>query len=187
MRSKHRAVIGIFMVFTMLSSVSQAATKTGTSCTKLGTTVIVSGKKYTCIKSGKKMVWDKGVSLPTPIKSNNPTELTKPKNPVVLNFGGLALSESTANINLEATGFESYELSALTLSDNRISYSSGLKNGSSRSYGWLISGLNCGTKYQVKLILWSEPDGKGTKTEVTADHYSGCFTCRVGKNGFKVI
>ncbi len=35
----------------------------GASCSKAGTTQVVSGKKFTCVKSGKKLVWDKGVAL----------------------------------------------------------------------------------------------------------------------------
>ena len=35
--------------------------KAGVKCTKLKATLIVKGKKFTCIKSGKKLVWDKGV------------------------------------------------------------------------------------------------------------------------------
>ena len=42
---------------------AEAAVKAGTSCKKAGLTSVVSGKTFTCIKSGKKLVWDKGVSL----------------------------------------------------------------------------------------------------------------------------
>lgn len=50
---------------------ASGAVKAGTSCTKLKATTIVSGYKYTCIKSGKKLVWSKGVKVavkvtPTP-------------------------------------------------------------------------------------------------------------------------
>jgi hypothetical protein len=41
-----------------------ASTKAGTKCAKAGVTSIASGKKYTCVKSGKKLVWDKGVLVP---------------------------------------------------------------------------------------------------------------------------
>ena len=34
----------------------------GATCSKVGLTQVVSGKKFTCIKSGKKTVWDKGVA-----------------------------------------------------------------------------------------------------------------------------
>ena len=40
-----------------------AAVKAGTACKTVGLTSIVSGKTFTCIKSGKKLVWDKGVVL----------------------------------------------------------------------------------------------------------------------------
>jgi hypothetical protein len=43
-----------------------AAVKAGSSCTKLGATSTSAGKKYTCIKSGKKLVWDKGVTVLAP-------------------------------------------------------------------------------------------------------------------------
>ena len=45
---------------------ANAAIRPGTTCKKLGITNIFSGKKYTCIKSGKKLVWNKGVDTPTP-------------------------------------------------------------------------------------------------------------------------
>jgi hypothetical protein len=51
----------------LLSGVASAATpKAGGACTKAGTTSTSNGVKYTCIKSGKKLVWDKGVKVATP-------------------------------------------------------------------------------------------------------------------------
>ena len=58
-----------------------AAVKAGTPCTKIGTTSTSAGKKYTCIKSGKKLVWNKGVVVittkpkasPTPTVAQSPT------------------------------------------------------------------------------------------------------------------
>jgi hypothetical protein len=53
-----------------LPSIAGAATpKPGTSCPKVGAVQIVSGKKFTCLKSGKRRVWNKGVAVvakPTP-------------------------------------------------------------------------------------------------------------------------
>ncbi|CAN2170978.1 hypothetical protein MCEMRE217_00053 [Candidatus Nanopelagicaceae bacterium] len=55
---------------------SYAAPKTGSSCTKLGKKTTTAGYLYTCIKSGKKLVWSKGVKVlidkevvPTPSSS----------------------------------------------------------------------------------------------------------------------
>lgn len=44
---------------------ASAAVKAGAPCPKVGITLVTSSKTYTCIKSGKKLVWNKGVSKST--------------------------------------------------------------------------------------------------------------------------
>ncbi|MEI7697595.1 MAG: hypothetical protein WCJ16_05595, partial [Actinomycetes bacterium] len=68
---RRRALVIVMCLFfaSVTSSMSVAAVpKTGALCTKAGATSNASGKKFTCIKSGKKLVWDKGVvvKVPTP-------------------------------------------------------------------------------------------------------------------------
>ena len=59
--------LAILIVAALLAAQSpaMAAPKVaaGLTCSKVGTTQVVSGKKFTCIKSGKKTVWDKGVAI----------------------------------------------------------------------------------------------------------------------------
>jgi hypothetical protein len=65
-----RKVVLAFLLiasFIVPSSVNAATAKAGASCTKLKTTKVVGTKKFTCIKSGKKLVWDKGITIPKPI------------------------------------------------------------------------------------------------------------------------
>ena len=51
------------MVSLYLPQIStNAAVKAGVACTKAGITSVASSKTYTCIKSGRKLVWDKGIS-----------------------------------------------------------------------------------------------------------------------------
>jgi len=40
-----------------------ATVKAGAKCTKLNATTTVNGFKYTCLKSGNKLVWSKGVTV----------------------------------------------------------------------------------------------------------------------------
>ena len=54
------ALVSIFMLSLSLTPVS-AAVKAGGSCSKAGTKSVYLSKTYTCIKSGKKLVWSKGV------------------------------------------------------------------------------------------------------------------------------
>ena len=39
---------------------ANAAAKAGAKCAKAGSTEVVKDKSYTCVKSGKKLIWDKG-------------------------------------------------------------------------------------------------------------------------------
>jgi hypothetical protein len=48
----------------LITSNSYAAVKAGSACSKVGSKSVSGGKSYTCIKSGKKLVWDKGVAIP---------------------------------------------------------------------------------------------------------------------------
>jgi len=52
---------------------SNAAIKSGSVCKKAGITIIDSGLKYTCVKQGKKLVWNKVVVAKTPTPSPKPT------------------------------------------------------------------------------------------------------------------
>ena len=49
--------------------------KVGSKCNPLGLTKIFNGKKYTCVKSGKGLVWNKGVAIKVkvPLPSPSPT------------------------------------------------------------------------------------------------------------------
>jgi len=61
-----------------------AAAKAGAACSKAGKTSVVSRKTFTCVKSGKKLVWDKGVvTRPTPIPMPIPAPTPTPKIEIV--------------------------------------------------------------------------------------------------------
>jgi hypothetical protein len=50
-----------------------AAVKAGDACKKVGTTATANGKKFTCVKSGKKLVWNKGVTVSKTTPTASPT------------------------------------------------------------------------------------------------------------------
>ena len=62
-----RKVLAVLVAVSLLGiAPAQAATKPGSKCTKAGATVTSAGKKFTCVKSGKKLVWNKGVAIAKP-------------------------------------------------------------------------------------------------------------------------
>lgn len=59
-----RKLIVLLLAISLLGvAPAQAADKAGSKCAKAGATTTVSGKKYTCIKSSGKLVWNKGVMI----------------------------------------------------------------------------------------------------------------------------
>jgi hypothetical protein len=62
MNKKAIAFLSILTLFVSLPSIPvNAAVKAGGACSKAGITAVASGKTFTCIKSGQKLIWNKGV------------------------------------------------------------------------------------------------------------------------------
>ena len=57
---------------------ASAAVKAGDVCKKAGTTATANGKKFTCIKSGKKLVWNGGVVIAAPKPKATPIASPSP-------------------------------------------------------------------------------------------------------------
>ena len=78
MRNKLILVLSIFSLTLSLPIIpANAAVKAGASCKTLGITSVASGKIFTCVKFGKKLVWNKGVKIEKSTQSD--LALPRPK------------------------------------------------------------------------------------------------------------
>ena len=77
MQRKSHLALAIVVLLSLSSPVYAAAPKAGSKCTKAGQTSTTAGIKYTCIKSGKKLVWNKGVALKKAEPAPAPSTETK--------------------------------------------------------------------------------------------------------------
>ena len=68
------SILSLFLTLPLTST--NAAAKAGGACNKAGITSVVSSKTYTCIKSGKKLVWDKGVTKSAKVIAAAPTSFS---------------------------------------------------------------------------------------------------------------
>jgi len=59
-------------------SIAAAAVKAGGTCNKVGQIVTQTGKKYTCVKSGNKKIWNKGVLVIKAAPAQTPTQTSTP-------------------------------------------------------------------------------------------------------------
>ena len=73
----NKRLIAFFSILSLFLSTplipASAAAKAGAKCTKVGSKSVVGAKTFTCIKSGTKLIWDKGASQ-SPGKNINARE-----------------------------------------------------------------------------------------------------------------
>ncbi|CAB4330046.1 MAG: hypothetical protein F2690_03065 [Actinobacteria bacterium] len=78
MRKARVWVVTVVLISIFSTQISLAAVTPGVKCSKLGAVATTGGKKYTCVKSGKKLAWNKGVALPKPTPKVTPTAIGDP-------------------------------------------------------------------------------------------------------------
>jgi hypothetical protein len=61
-----------------LPQANAANAKAGGACTKAGATSMVAGVKFTCVKSGRKLKWNKGVAFVKPTPTTTPSATPTP-------------------------------------------------------------------------------------------------------------
>jgi len=70
------ALILVVTSFVVFSNISSASIKPGTTCSPKGKTTTFAGMRYTCVLSGKKLVWSKGARTPIPTSTSTSTTTT---------------------------------------------------------------------------------------------------------------
>ena len=73
-------LFAIVLILSFMAAPLNAAVKSGTKCLKQGQTSTSAGIKYTCVKSGNKLTWNKGVAVkkPAPVASPTPSATATP-------------------------------------------------------------------------------------------------------------
>ena len=70
-----RSLLALVVILALITPTNAiAATKAGGVCKKAGQVSTVSGKQYTCVKSGNKLVWSKGVTVTKAKASPSPSK-----------------------------------------------------------------------------------------------------------------
>ena len=126
MKKPYALVLSITFLTVTLAVPALGAAKAGVTCTKAGTIAIVSGKKYTCIKYGKKLVWNQGTQIAktSPEKKYSPYELTKLK--AFNNIREVADKGNLGNVSLVYHVSKYFPKDLLELYKSQVEYSSKL-------------------------------------------------------------
>ncbi len=99
-------LITLFSLVTPQQSVAAVKAKPGAKCVRVNSTQTVGTKKFTCVKSGSRLIWNKGVSLPRPAAPTAtlpttepaPTDFQMPA-PIILQVSAQTRSEPAVYIN----------------------------------------------------------------------------------------
>ena len=99
-------LISLAVALIPVAAVSAQKITPGSTCKVLNQKVVYQNKTYTCIKSGKKLVWNKGVAVkkPTPTATPSPTS---EKTPTIDN-SFVPWSTELANANVSERAFKSF-------------------------------------------------------------------------------
>jgi len=133
-----RKAAGSVSVLTLIATLlvpmqaNAATAKAGSKCTKLKATQIGGAKKFTCIKSGTKLVWDKGVAVPKASTPKPPAAIVKKSQEI--DFPALAdvalldkkfgltkaITTGGLEVSYSASGACSYDAASNSISLNSI-------------------------------------------------------------------
>ena len=102
MRQRLVVLLTVTLALVLLQPIATAAVKAGAKCSKAGATSISAGKKFTCVKSGNKLIWNKGAVIP---KAASP----KPSQSASVKFATAA--EAEQNLGCYFEGEEALSLS----------------------------------------------------------------------------
>jgi hypothetical protein len=104
--------LGIVLIAISLLGISpaEATVKSGAKCPKIKATSTVNGMKYTCIKSGNKLVWSKGVPVkkaatlkqgvcPAMAAAEKATQITQVRANTLIGMSEVAAEECAVNLD----------------------------------------------------------------------------------------
>ena len=141
---------------------ANAAIKAGGVCTKVGITSVVSGKTYTCIKSGKKMAWNKGVVVTKSTPSTLEYELQNSNGRVTL-----VLTSDEISRQLKTKGIYSNLVISLTGNGSNlfiVFFLRDYQNAKSETFGFelwkktVFDGADLKIAIDENMALGSEPN-----------------------------
>jgi hypothetical protein len=100
----------VALILTMVPITAFSAQKItpGSSCKVLNQKVVYQNKTYTCIKSGKKLIWNKGVVVKKPTPTPTPTPSRTPEKTPTIDNSFLPWSTEFAIENMSERAFKSF-------------------------------------------------------------------------------
>ena len=146
MNKKLIAFLSILSLFLSLPLTPvSAAVKAGGTCSKAGIKSVAASKTYTCVKSGKKLVWNKGVK----VAASNPTPVATPTtaaNDATLwgKYSWVKPTSSSSVVTAATDKFKAYV--AVTRTNDTVIKIAAQDGADQTLVGWVRDGANLVSK-----------------------------------------
>lgn len=179
MKRSLAVVVSIAFLGTSLSIPALAAVKAGAICSKGGKTSIASGKKFTCVKTGKKLAWNKGVAVAKPSVVPAPIASASPE-PAAVKVPAMPTSFADLDENYQGIPYAVWEkvqnnLALHKSTDLKISFQFGPTTPQRYPNQWTIDAVTLGSRVmgaqkqpaEVKFVQYNKEDVPWARTEAS--------------------
>ena len=186
MRKIFSIVLALVFLGTSLSLPAFGAVKAGSPCPKAGKISATATKTFTCIKSGKKFVWNKGVTIAKPVAvTPTPTPTATPE-PVAAKVPAAPTSFADLEENYQGIPYAVWEkiqsnLALHKSTDLKINFLFGPTTPQRYPNQWTIDAVTLGSRVmgaqkqpaEVKFVQFNKADVPWARTE--AEKYVSPF------------
>jgi hypothetical protein len=167
-------LVGLAVALIPVTAVSAQKITTGSICKVLSQKVVYLKKTYTCTKSGKKLVWSKGIAIkptPTPTSTPNPDPTPKVEESVESyitatrrrgNSGvARALSTNSAVVIREDANSisKAYRVKIISPQKNGVSFDSGIIKDYAENISFFVEGTICYVIYAHEFTVYRDVQG----------------------------
>jgi hypothetical protein len=162
---------------TFVAPTASAAVKAGAICSKSGKTSVSSGKTFTCVKSGKRLVWNKGIAVTKPAVVPVPTASAAPQ-PVAVKIPAMPTSFADLEANYQGIPYAVWEkvqnnLALHKSTDLKISFLFGPTTPRRYPDQWTIDAVTLGSRVmgaqkqptEVRFVEFNKEDVPWARTE----------------------
>jgi hypothetical protein len=188
---KHLRLVALIIPMVLVASNSYAAVKAGSSCSKAGIKLVSAGKTYTCVKSGKKLVWNKGVAIAVakpapsatasaaPAASASPAPEASSESMAPETFPAVPTSLASLEANYEGIAYSSWKNKQRNLelypnSDLKVSFKFGPNTPERYSTSITKDALMLGSRVmgaqkqpsEIRFVAYTKTDVEWAKREV---------------------
>ncbi len=174
---KQRALVATILMLVLVASNTApavAAPKAGAKCVKAGATQSANGKKFTCIKSGNQLVWNKGKAIPKAAPAASPTTSSTPK-PTAQKVEVVSSQWAEPNMGCTFKGETAFTLKGPVICENDLwtLVSRDKDSIESRAYRYVIERWNKQPDGNLTVTFYIDPKADTWTSEIEAGLRAG--------------